>query len=117
MKLVLSAHKISLTEAIKDHLTQRIAKLEHLDGHAHTAFVNLEMDHQGMPLKKFTCTIKLALPGQTLVARDSESDLYAAMDLATKKIQQQIRTRHSRFKAKNHHDASVGKRTMVEHAA
>ncbi len=110
MKLVLSTHNVTLTDGIKDHLAQRLSKLEHLDGHALTAFVNLEMDHKRTPLKKFRCTFKLTLPGQTIVARDSESDLYAAMDLATKKVQQQLRTRHNRFKAKNHHEASVGKR-------
>jgi ribosomal subunit interface protein len=42
------------------------------------------------------------VPGPDLYAQDCQSDLYAAMDLVTKKIEQQLRKRHSKFKARNH---------------
>ena len=56
--------------------------------------------------------MKIALPGQNVVARDSESDLYAAIDLVTKKIQSQLRKRHNKFKAKNHKQAATAKRAL-----
>ena len=117
MKLVLSTHKVSLTDSLKDHVRSRIEKLENQDGHALSAFVNLERDHKGMPEKKFTCTMKVNLPGQCLLARDAEDDLYAAIDLATKKIQAQIRKRHSKFKAKNTRVAATAKRSLLTMAA
>jgi putative sigma-54 modulation protein len=117
MKLVLSAHKVSLTDSIKEHVRSRIEKLESQDGHALSAFVNLERDHEGMPKKKFICTVRVNLPGQTLVARDAEDDLYTAIDLVTKKIQQQIRKRHSKFKAKNTRVAADAKRALLTIAA
>ena len=117
MKLVLSTHKVGLTEALKDHVRSRIEKLENQDGHALSAFVNLERDHKGMPEKKFTCTMKVNMPGQCLLARDAEDDLYKAIDLVTKKIQQQIRKRHSKFKAKNTRVAGAVKRSLLNLAA
>ena len=65
----------------------------------------------------YTCTMKLALPGQNLVARDAESDLYAAIDLATKKIQAQLRKRHNKFKARNHKVAASAKQALQAIAA
>ena len=117
MKLVLSSHKVSLTDSIRDHVRSRIQKLESQDGHALSAFVNLERDHEGVPKKKFICTVRVNLPGQTLLARDAEDDLYKAIDLVTKKIQQQIRKRHSKFKAKNTRVAASAKRALLTLAA
>ena len=106
MKLVLSTHKVSLTDGLKDHVRLCIEKLDHQETHALAAFVNLERDHIGHPDKRFTCTMKVALPGQNLIARDAEDDLYAAIDLVTKKVQAQLRKRHSKFKARNHKQAA-----------
>ena len=75
--------------------------------------MNLERDHKGAPDKKYTCTMKVNMPGQSLVARDAENDLYAAADLVTKKIQQQIRKRHSKFKAKNTRMAAAAKKAFL----
>ena len=106
MKLVLSAHKVSLTDGLKDHVRLCIEKLDHQETHALAAFVNLERDHIGHPDTRFACTMKVALPGQNLIARDAEDDLYAAIDLVTKKVQAQLRKRHSKFKARNHKQAA-----------
>ncbi len=46
--------------------------------------------------------MRLAVPGPDLFAVDSESDLYAAIDLVTKKLEQQLRKRHSKHKARKH---------------
>ena len=113
MKLVLSAHKVSLTKSLKEYVRSKIEKIEGHDGHALSAFVNLERDHKGVPEKKYTCTMKVNMPGQSLVARDAKNDLYVAVDLVTKKIQQQIRKRHSKFKAKNTRVAAAAKMALL----
>jgi len=102
MKLVLSNHKVTLTDGLKDHVRLCIEKLDHQETHALAAFVNLERDHIGHPAKRFTCTMKVTLPGQSIIARDAEGDLYAAIDLVTKKVQAQLRKRHNKLKARNH---------------
>jgi len=106
MKLVLSTHKVTLTDGLKEHVRMCIEKINHQETHALAAFVNLERDHIGHPDKRFTCTMKVTLPGQNLVARDAEDDLYAAIDLVTKKVQAQLRKRHNKFKARNHKQAA-----------
>lgn len=114
MKLILSTHNVTLTQAIEDHIVSRIEKLEHMDHDAINARVILEHDQLKAPERQFTCSIRLSVPGPDLFAEDSESDLYAAMDLVTKKMEQQLRKRHNKFKAKNHSLASRSKRTRQE---
>ena len=107
--MILSTHNLTLTKAIEDHIISRITKLEHLDRFAIDARVTLEHDKTKAPERQFSCSIRLSVPGPDLFAEDVESDLYAAIDLVAKKIEQQIRKRHNRIKARKHKQAVRGK--------
>lgn len=117
MKLILSTHNIKLTDAIENHVLSRIDKLDHLDRWAIDVRVTLEHDHTRMPEKQFKCSMRLGVRGRDLFATDSENDLYAAIDLVTKKIEQQIRKRHNKTKERRHTSAARTKRTRQEKAA
>ena len=106
MKLILSTHNVTLTKAIEDHILARLDKLEHLDRWAIDARVTLEHDKTRAPEKQFACSMRLGVRGPDLFAKDVESDLYAAIDRVTKKIEQQIRKRHGKFKVIKHKDAA-----------
>ena len=114
MKLILTTHNLTLTDAIETHIVSRIEQLGHLDPRAINARVVIEHDHAKVPERQFKCSIRVTEPGPDLFAEDSETDLYAAIDLVAKKIEQQIRKRHNKFKARNHSEASKSKRTRQE---
>lgn len=114
MKLILVPHNVTLTKAIEDHLVAKLEKLDHLDKRAIDARVILEHDHTRVPEKQFSCSLRLSVRGPDLFAEDRESDLYAAIDLVTKKIEQQIRKRHSKAKARHHSEASKTKHKLKE---
>ena len=114
MNMILSTHNVTLTKAIEDHIVSRIDKLEHFDRRAIDARVTLEHDKTKAPERQFSCSIRLAVPGPDLFAEDVESDLYAAIDVVAKKIEQQIRKRHSKYKARKHKQAARGKRARQE---
>jgi putative sigma-54 modulation protein len=109
MKLILSTHNVTLTKAIEAHVVKRIQKLDHFDQRAIDARVTLEHDHKRVPERQFSCSMRLVVRGPDLFAEDRESDLYAAVDLVTKKIEQQIRKRHNKLKARKHKDAAKTK--------
>lgn len=109
MKLILSTHNVTLTDAIEKHVENCIEKLDHFDKRAISARVTLEHDHTKVPERQFKCSMRISEPGPDLFAEDAETDLYAAIDLVTKKIEQQIRKRQSKFKARNHSEAAKGK--------
>ena len=114
MNLILSTHNLTLTKAIEEHLMIRIEKLEHLHRYAINARVTLEHDKTKAPERQFSCSMRLSVPGPDLFAEDVESDLYAAIDIVAKKIEQQIRKRHNKFKARKHKQASRTKVTRQE---
>ena len=114
MNMILSTHDVTLTKAIEEHIISRITKLEHLDRFAINARVTLEHDQTKAPERQFSCSMRLSLPGPDLFAEDVESDLYAAIDLVSKKIEQQIRKRHNKTKARKHKVASRNKQSLKE---
>ena len=100
MKFILTTHNVTLTKAIEDHILALIWKLESLDRFAINARVMLEHDTTKPSEKQFKCSVRLEVPGPDLFAVDTEAELYSAIDLVFKKIEQQIRKRHSKFKTR-----------------
>ena len=115
MKLILSTHNVTLTKAIEDHVVAKLEKLDHFDKRAVDARVTLEHDHRRVPEKQFCSSIRLSVRGPDLFAEDAEEDLYVAIDKVFKKIEQQIRKRHNKVKARHHNEASKTKRKLKEH--
>jgi len=116
MKLILSTHNVTLTDAIEKHVISKIDKLDRLNSRVVHARVTLEHDHMRVPERQFCCSMRLAVRGPDLFAEDRESDLYAAIDLVMKKIEQQIRKRQSKYKARKHKVAARTKRSRQEAA-
>jgi len=111
MNTVLSTHNLKKTAAIEEHILARIQKLEHLDDAATTVRVTLEYDETKAPGRQFGCSMRLALPGPDIFAEDAEGDMYAAIDLVVKKVEQQLRKRHSKAKARKHDAPAKSKRS------
>jgi ribosome hibernation promoting factor len=114
MKLIIIPHNVTLTKAIEEHIVAKIEKLDHFDQRAIDARVTLDHDHTRTPKKQFSCSIRLAVRGPDLFAEDRENDLYAAIDIVVKKIEQQIRKLHNKRKARHHTQASRTKQRLKE---
>jgi len=113
MNLILNTHNITLTKALETHVQSRISQLERLDRFAVDARVILEHDTSKATDKQFKCSMRLAMPGPDLFAEDRESDLYAAIDLVAKKLEQQLRKRHGKYKARRHAEPARPKRATA----
>jgi ribosome hibernation promoting factor len=114
MKLIIIPHGVTLTKAIEDHIVTKIEKLDQIDKRLIDARVTLEHDHTRAPEKAFSCSIRLAVRGPDLFAEDREEDLYAAIDIVTKKIAQQIRKRHNKAKSRHHTEAAKTKQRLKD---
>ena len=114
MKLIISPHNLKLTRGIEDHLVDRVEKLEKLNHRAIDVRVTLEHDTSKPTDRRFKCSMRLAVSGPDLFAEDYEADLYAAIDLTAKKMEQQIRKRRSKFKARKQTEGSKVKRKRQE---
>lgn len=114
MKFILSTHNVTYTKALEEHILDKLSKLEHLDRWTVDARVLLEHDTTKAPEKQFKCSVRLGVRGPDLFAEASESDLYTAIDMAFKKIEQQLRKRHGRRKANKRTQAARFKRQRQE---
>jgi putative sigma-54 modulation protein len=102
MKLILTAHNLKVTDGIEQHVIEKIEKLDHFDSRAVDARVILEHDTDKPSERRFKCSVRLAVPGPDLYAVEYQEDLYSAVDLVVKKIEQQIRKRQNKYKARKH---------------
>jgi len=103
MKLILSTHNVTLTEAIEQHVLHRLEHMEHMDRWLLDARVTLEKDHTAhQPDDQYKCGVRIGIRGNDLYGEARHEDLYTAIDAATKKVEGQIRKKHSVAKAKKH---------------
>lgn len=116
MKLILSTHNLTLTKAIEDHIISRVEKLDHLEPRVIDTRVVVEHDTSKPTDRQFKCSIRLAVRGPDLYAEDYQEDLYAAIDVVAKKVEQLIRKKHNKRKARKHTDAAALKRKRQETA-
>ncbi len=117
MKLILSTHNVTLTKTLEDRVVKRLEQLDHFDGRAIDARVTLEHNHKRAPENQFSCSMQVAMRGPDLFAEARDNDLYAAIDVVAKKLEQQIRKRHSKIKARKHKLAAKFKQVKREAAA
>ncbi|RME90442.1 MAG: ribosome-associated translation inhibitor RaiA [Verrucomicrobia bacterium] len=108
MKFILSTHNMSSNPAIEERIQHRIEKLEHLNGRALETRVTLEHDRTQAPERQFRCAVRLVVRGPDLFAEDVEEDPLKAVDLAFKKLEQQVRKLHGLKKAR-HQEAARAK--------
>lgn len=110
MKFILTTHNVTLTDAIEQHLLAKLDRLEHIDRWLLDARVTLEKVHTAKtPEGQFKCGIRVGIRGNDLYAEDREADLYAAIDLAVKKLEGQVRKKHNKAKARKHGTAGKAK--------
>jgi len=115
MKFVLSTQNVTYTKSLEDHILKKLEKLEHLDRWTVDARVTLQHDQTKGSERQFKCAVRLGVRGPDLFAEDSEGDLYTAIDMVFKKLEQQMRKRHGRKESKRT-DAARFKRERQEEA-
>lgn len=97
MEIIIRGDKITVTDAIKEHVTN---KFERLDKYFENptdikAYVNIKVNN-------VTQIIEVTIPTSkfTLRAEEGHEDLYAATDLMVDKLERQIRKNKTRLKNK-----------------
>ncbi|MEO1574150.1 MAG: ribosome-associated translation inhibitor RaiA [Pseudomonadota bacterium] len=108
MQLNLTGHHIEITDALRNRVSAKVAKMErHFD---HVTDVNVILTVEKLE-HKAEATVNV--PGETLYAESVENDMYAAIDLMADKLDRQVR----KFKEKltDHHARDVSKTTRMGH--
>lgn len=97
MKLNIRGSKLEVTEAIKNYLESKIAKLDKYFEEPEEITANVVVKTRGIDqIAEITIPIKKAI----LRAEESNRDLYASIDFAVDKLERQIRKNKTRIKQK-----------------
>jgi putative sigma-54 modulation protein len=89
MKLTISGHHIEVTDALKTYVTGKLDKIvNHFDDVVDTKVTLSVEKHKEKDGKHAECT--LHIKGADLFAESSNTDLYAAIDEMTSKLERQV---------------------------
>lgn len=98
MKYNVRGENIEVTPAIREYLEKKISKLERYFTETLDAKVNVNLKFNQDKTSKVEVTIPL--PQLVLRAEEANSDMYAAIDLITDKLERQIRKHKTKVNRK-----------------
>ena len=101
MQLSLYGKHLELTDALRDYVQQRLDKLDRYFPGPHTAQVALSVQREQQ-------TVEVTVPFEGLILRAQESDtsMYAAIDLVLDKLERQIHKFKTRVHRKQRHQSA-----------
>lgn len=101
MKLAITFRHMESTEAIKNHVEDKISKLEKLNTPADVhVILSVEKIRQ-------QCEIVLTAANFRATAVETDANLYAAIDLAVHKLERQLTKHKELLKDHKHHQEAV----------
>lgn len=97
MEIIIRGDKITITDAIKEYVTDKFEKLDKYFENSSDmkAYVNVKVNNLSQTIEVTISTKKF-----TLRAEEGHTDLYAATDLVIDKLERQIRKNKTRLKNK-----------------
>lgn len=103
MKLVIQGKNIDITEAIREHVQQKIEKaVSHFQALTTEVDVNLSVARNPRITPKQTAEVTIYANGTVIRAEESSENLYASIDLVADKITRQLRKyKDRRFDKRN----------------
>jgi ribosomal subunit interface protein len=96
MKMHLSLHQLKLTESIHHFVVEKIAALREIAADVQSADIVLARHSDVEVSRRFSVSVRLAVPGDDVHACDTSADLYAAVDGVQNKLARLLRKRKTR---------------------
>jgi putative sigma-54 modulation protein len=104
MELNIKTKHIELTSQIEDYVQEKIGHLEKYDHQIMEVMVRLFSGKEHTSETKFRAEVTMHLPKTMLVAEGRGSDIHAAIDVVSEKIERQLeKHKHKMFGKKNQH--------------
>lgn len=99
MKVVIEGKNIDLTQALKDYVNEKLAKLQHHYDHiikGHDVKVKLSVLKNPRITKNNITEVTIFLDGRVVRSEEASEDMYASIDLVVDKLDRQVQ----KYKAK-----------------
>jgi ribosomal subunit interface protein len=93
MDILIQADGVTLTEAIKDAIDEKIGRVEQCAPRAVRARVRLRKVSAHPSQQQYTVRVLVEIPGADLSAEESRADVITALDVVAGKIERRLRKR------------------------
>lgn len=114
MNVVIKGHQTEVLQRWKDHLYDRLAKLDKFEDKIIKIEITLTASHHHLKGNE-TCNITVKVPRKTIAIKKTAENMIIAIDAATKVMEQQIHQLWKNVKTRNRHDkiARLAKRGLA----
>ncbi|HCX87696.1 MAG TPA: ribosome-associated translation inhibitor RaiA [Gammaproteobacteria bacterium] len=107
MDVIVTGQHLEISDTLRDHVNQKISRVTRHYDHVTSAHVVLHVEKT-----EHLAEVTVHIPGHRIHAAGHATDMYAAIDAMTDKLDRQI-TRHKERIA-DHHQSDGGIKTLSE---
>src|ERR1700723_3155242 len=108
MNVTVTGRNIELTPALKEYLTDKLARSQKHFDHALIAIALLSVAKNPSVAQNQTAEVTIKLNGSVIRGEESTENMYASIDLVADKIERQLRKYKTRYYHKGNHGKGKG---------
>ena len=116
MHLVISGKNLNLTESLKSYVEEKLGRIKRFFDSITELDVTLGIEKTLDPDKSKFAEVVLFSNGITLYAKETSSDMYAAIDLVSDKLERQVKKHKEKLKEKSRKERANKKYYQATHS-
>lgn len=106
MQILISGKNIQLTDALKEYVEEKIGRISKYFDSILEVDVTLSVMKSSVPEQSKCAEVILFSSGVTMHAKEQHSDMYAAIDLVSDKIERQVKKHKEKLQTRSKKDNS-----------
>ena len=98
MNIIVKAHHVEITKALKEYAEKKMEKLDHFFDMIHQVTVNLHIEKSSAEADRQVSSAIISLKGTVITAKEASADMYASIDLLLDKLSKQLKKYKEKMK-------------------
>ena len=90
MKIIIHAHHVSITPAIKEYVENKLSKLDKFFHNIQSIHVDLDVLSNSKEKDRHQVSVKVFVSKNVITASDTSKDMYATIDIVFEKLEKQL---------------------------
>jgi putative sigma-54 modulation protein len=114
MNIIIKAHHVEITDALKEYASKKMEKLEHFFQHIQKITINLNVESSSREEDRQVASAIINSSGTIITGKESSESMYSSIDMLLDKLSIQLKKYKEKLK---HHKGHMSSSTVLKSAS
>lgn len=111
MNIIIKAHHVEITDALKEYASKKMEKLEHFFQHIQKITINLNVESSSKEEDRQVASAIINSSGTIITGKESSQSMYSSIDILLDKLAIQLKKYKEKLK---HHKGHMSSSTLIK---